>query len=313
MVLVCMVLAGMVLAADSNETTTAPAELVQAKLIANAKAVQTGKPFTVGVLMTIKPGWHIYWKNPGDAGLATHVKFKVPAGYSIGPVCWPRPVTFRQPGDVTEYGYQNEVLLTATITPSKDIKQPGSLILSAEVDWLACRDKCIPGKASLELKLKTVAEAKDARPANTKTFLAWNNRIDPIAPDFTLKDQDGKKVSLSDLKGKVVVLEWFNPDCPFVKRHHVTKSTMIDLAGKYAGKGVIWMAVNSTHYMDAQANRKWRADWSQQEVARRVEAALPCTGGQGRGRRTRLRGQEHPAHVRDLTGRPDRLPGRNRR
>ncbi|MCH7997187.1 MAG: redoxin domain-containing protein [Chloroflexi bacterium] len=129
-------------------------------------------------------------------------------------------------------------------------------MLSAEVDWLACRDKCIPGKASLELKLKTVAKAKDAQPANTKTFLAWADRIDPIAPEFTLKDQDGKKVSLSDLKGKVVVLEWFNPDCPFVKRHHVTKSTMVDLANKYAGKGVVWLAVNSTHYMGAKASKK---------------------------------------------------------
>ena len=59
----------------------------------------------------------------------------------------------------------------------------------------------------------------------------------------------------------VVVLEWFNPDCPFTQRHHVTKSTMVDLANKYAGKGVVWLAVNSTHYMGAKASKKAHNEW----------------------------------------------------
>ena len=64
------------------------------------------------------------------------------------------------------------------------------------------------------------------------------------APDFTLKDLDGKAVHLADLKGKVVVLEWFNPGCPFVKRSH-TVGSLVDTAKRHAKEGVVWLAINS--------------------------------------------------------------------
>src|SRR4051812_835971 len=66
-----------------------------------------------------------------------------------------------------------------------------------------------------------------------------------MAPQFALQDQDGKTVNLADAKGKIVVLEWFNNECPFVQRHYKAK-TMNTLAEKYAGKDVVWLAINST-------------------------------------------------------------------
>jgi len=77
----------------------------------------------------------------------------------------------------------------------------------------------------------------------------------PAAPAFTLTDQSGETVSLADYKGKVVVLEWINWDCPFVKRHH-RGGAMEALAAKYAEKGVVWLGVNSTHYANVAANKK---------------------------------------------------------
>ncbi len=62
------------------------------------------------------------------------------------------------------------------------------------------------------------------------------------APDFTLQDQNGKPVKLSDAKGKVVVLEWFNEGCPFVKKHYGSKN-MQGLQKKYAKKGVVWYSI----------------------------------------------------------------------
>ncbi|MEQ9096561.1 hypothetical protein AY599_21140 [Leptolyngbya valderiana BDU 20041] len=71
------------------------------------------------------------------------------------------------------------------------------------------------------------------------------------APMFTLKDLDGKEHSLKDVLAKestkAVVIEWFNPDCPFVKKHHQTAKTMKELAKKYADQGVVWMAINSNY------------------------------------------------------------------
>ena len=64
------------------------------------------------------------------------------------------------------------------------------------------------------------------------------------APDFTLKDLDGKSVHLADLKGKVVVLEWFNPGCPFVNMSH-TKGSLKGLADAKTKEGIVWLAVNS--------------------------------------------------------------------
>lgn len=62
------------------------------------------------------------------------------------------------------------------------------------------------------------------------------------APDFTLSDQDGKPVKLADAKGKLVVLEWFNEGCPFVKKHYGSQN-MQGLQKKYAKKDVVWYSI----------------------------------------------------------------------
>lgn len=69
-------------------------------------------------------------------------------------------------------------------------------------------------------------------------------RVGEPAPDFTLKDLDGKTVRLSELKGKRVVLEWFNPQCPFVRASH-TKGSLRGAADKAIQAGVVWLAINS--------------------------------------------------------------------
>jgi peroxiredoxin len=75
------------------------------------------------------------------------------------------------------------------------------------------------------------------------------------APRFELKSFDGKTVSLSDYRGKIVVLEWFNMECPFSRYHYETKNTMAELAKKYKSKNVVWLAVNSTNNTTPKANK----------------------------------------------------------
>jgi len=74
------------------------------------------------------------------------------------------------------------------------------------------------------------------------------------APSFTLKSFGGQEVSLADYKGKIVVLEWFNDECPYVKYHYDTVRTMVQLATKYRDKNVIWLAMNSTNHTTPQQN-----------------------------------------------------------
>ncbi|MCP4614268.1 MAG: redoxin domain-containing protein [Planctomycetes bacterium] len=75
------------------------------------------------------------------------------------------------------------------------------------------------------------------------------------APGFNLNSFDGKTVSLSDYRGKTVVLEWFNMECPFSLYHYKTKNTMASLAKKYKSKNVVWLAVNSTNHTTPKANK----------------------------------------------------------
>jgi peroxiredoxin len=64
------------------------------------------------------------------------------------------------------------------------------------------------------------------------------------APEFTLKDLDGKDVTLGSFKGKTVVLEWFNPECPFVKASH-TRGSLVNTAKRQQKQGIVWLAINS--------------------------------------------------------------------
>ncbi|MCA9281607.1 MAG: thioredoxin family protein [Phycisphaeraceae bacterium] len=98
---------------------------------------------------------------------------------------------------------------------------------------------------------------------------AQHAAIGEKAPDFTLQDASGKTHKLSDYTaaGKTVVLEWFNPKCPFVVRHHETKTTFNDLYEKYNTKDVVFLAVNSSNRdsgvygFDAEYAKKWGIEY----------------------------------------------------
>jgi peroxiredoxin len=97
-------------------------------------------------------------------------------------------------------------------------------------------------------------------------FAAWgqlraSEKVPPAgigatAPNFSLTDTNAKKVSLADYTGKIVVLEWTNPDCPFVQAHYKA-GTMTGLAEKYKDKGVVWVAIDSNESQTPDDNRKW--------------------------------------------------------
>src|SRR5690606_33571150 len=81
-----------------------------------------------------------------------------------------------------------------------------------------------------------------SRPA--ASVKAGRGAIGQPAPAFSLPDLEGKAVSLSDFKGRTVVLEWFNPDCPFVKLAH-TKGSLVETPQRHLKDGVVWLAINS--------------------------------------------------------------------
>jgi len=123
-------------------------------LIAEPKPIEPGKPFTVGLRFRPEPGWHIYWKNPGDSGMAPTVQWKLPEGYTAGPLQFPLPEKILAPPLVT-YGYEMETLLLTEITPPAGQPLPAKIKIGADLDWLVCKEICLPGKASLDLNVSS--------------------------------------------------------------------------------------------------------------------------------------------------------------
>jgi len=121
-----------------------------------------------------------------------------------------------------------------------------ALVLAGSLLLPACRKpetrpEAAPSTAQVEAPQAPAATAPAAPEAAAPSTTA---AVGQPAPDFTLPDLDGKEVRLSDHKGKLVVLEWFNPECPFVKAAH-TKGSLKDAADKAQAKGVVWLAINS--------------------------------------------------------------------
>jgi peroxiredoxin len=81
--------------------------------------------------------------------------------------------------------------------------------------------------------------------ACTALLAADSPAVGTTAPDFSLTDSKGKTQSVSQYKGKYVVLEWFNPECPFVKKHYGS-GNMQKLQEEFTGKGVVWLTIDSS-------------------------------------------------------------------
>lgn len=130
---------------------------VRAELLADAVRVDPGRAFTLVLQLEIEPGWHVYWRNPGDAGLATAAALELPSGLQAGPWQWPVPSRFVEPGDIVAFGYSGKLLLAAAVTPSSGLGDGSGRVDPARIgvlaSWLACKSRCVLGEARLAIDL----------------------------------------------------------------------------------------------------------------------------------------------------------------
>jgi thiol:disulfide interchange protein DsbD len=126
---------------------------VEAELVPAVTSVQPGQAFEVAVRLAHDAHWHSYWINPGT-GLPTTVKWTLPPGWQAGNIQWPVPhVLTDAGGGIIGNGYDGEVFLLITVTPPASVVPGESVTLKAAVEWLMCRDVCMPGNAALDLTL----------------------------------------------------------------------------------------------------------------------------------------------------------------
>jgi thiol:disulfide interchange protein DsbD len=148
---------------------------VTAELIPESTTVEAGKPFDVALHLHMDEGWHTYWINPGDAGLATTIKWTLPDGFTAGPIQWPTPEKHPMGTQMT-YGYAGDVYLLTTITPPK-ADLPQHFDLKAKAEWLVCQDECIPGKAELSMTLDSGFMNLRLPKVNTDLFAEARKRL----------------------------------------------------------------------------------------------------------------------------------------
>lgn len=136
------------------------------ELVSEVKAPAPGQRFTIGLVMTPKPGWHTYWENPGDSGMPTRAEWTVPQGVTVSALRYPVPETYVVAG-LMNHVYSGENVLLAEVSVPQSAS--GALPLKVRLDWLVCDDKiCIPEGADLALQLGTGDGAAD--PARRSRF-----------------------------------------------------------------------------------------------------------------------------------------------
>ncbi|MGI8966194.1 MAG: protein-disulfide reductase DsbD domain-containing protein, partial [Limisphaerales bacterium] len=170
-------------------------------LILSAETARPGETIWAGIQMQMPPGWHTYWKNSGESGGPTEIKWEFSNGISAGEIQWQLPEKLSL-GGLTTYVYQNEVVLLVPLQLAKDLTS-GTLEIKAAVSWLECAELCIPGKADVKTTLTIGAESKPS--TNSALLETWQKKLPQKEPDLSARSFWEKKAE-GDLRP--LILEW---------------------------------------------------------------------------------------------------------
>jgi thiol:disulfide interchange protein len=136
-----------------------------------------------GLYFKLESGWHVYWKNPGDAGEPPRIKWTLPQGIAAGAIHYPIPK--RLPlGPLMDFGYEDEVLFPFQIDVASAAAS-GPTTLHAKLDWLVCRGSCIPEKTELEIT-RPIGQGTETVQPDQQIWARLANKL-PQTPPANLK------------------------------------------------------------------------------------------------------------------------------
>jgi len=130
-----------------------------ARLIAGTRSPGSGGALRAGIEIRLKPGWHTYWRYPGDAGVPPQFDFKGSQNVKQIEVLWPAPERLPEVGGLTVIGYERDVILPLRIVPQDSAKP---VVLRLKLDYAVCEKLCVPAEARTELVLHGAAASQDA-------------------------------------------------------------------------------------------------------------------------------------------------------
>jgi DsbC/DsbD-like thiol-disulfide interchange protein len=185
------------LAASSDAAARAvPSQYMDAALVADTAAPEPGRNILVGFRFTPKPGWHGYWSNPGDSGIAPTVRWTVPEGVSFGPLLHPAPTLISADG-IDSFVHEGPHVLLSRMTLARSVAPGTPIPVKADLSWAACTaTQCVPLRATFTLDLVAgdaaggpdaallrAAALKLPRPATGATFAVEGSRLRLHVPE----------------------------------------------------------------------------------------------------------------------------------
>lgn len=196
-------------AARAAQTPAVQTPRSAASLVSAIDRVDPGKPFLIGLRLQLAPGWHTYWRNPGDAGAAPSLTLQLPPGAHAGPIAWPTPERLTE-GPLTSYAYTGDVLLPVTIDPGR---ARGPLRIAADASWLVCATTCVPEQAHFTLTLPSASplSAGVITAPEAALFAAAAARMPQPLPVTARIAADGT-LSVSGAGLPAVRTAWFFPE-----------------------------------------------------------------------------------------------------
>jgi len=204
--------------ASAADTLAGPkrTERIEAELVAMSAWGAPGSTAIVAVRQVIQPGWHTYWRNPGDSGGPTTLNWFVPTGVTAGAIVWPLPERQRL-ATLMNYGYSGEVFLPVPVEIPADAVPGTTIALVTRALFLVCSDEmCVPDELTLRLDLPVRAGAAplDARfGAAIQTVVETAPRPAGIEARVTLEGQTLKLTATGGpLAGASFGRAWFFPD-----------------------------------------------------------------------------------------------------
>ncbi|MGZ6038052.1 MAG: protein-disulfide reductase DsbD family protein [Phenylobacterium sp.] len=156
--------------APGGQSAPGPAKHVAVELVAERQGIAPGETIHIALRQQIQTHWHTYWRNSGDSGEPTQIKWTLPDGWQAGGFIWPTPTRIPV-GPLMNYGYEGEVLLPMTLTAPASAKAGDKVTLKAAVSLLVCADVCVPEDDALTLTLPVTGATASEDPK-------WGDRVE---------------------------------------------------------------------------------------------------------------------------------------
>lgn len=154
-----------------------------ARAVCATTALVPGRINEIGIHLTLERGWHVYWDGFNDSGFPLTAEWTLPPGFTAGPIRWPTPTRHVSAGGILDHVYEGEVTLIVPLDVPAQGSPAATVGLTADLAWLACKDRCVRETQTLALSLPVAAAGAAPPPsADARLFDQARSRLPRALP-----------------------------------------------------------------------------------------------------------------------------------